>query len=86
MVPLPKFDPSKDLSLIIFFKEFDEATKKYNLPEYDQFILLKDNVLSSALTLMSSLEPSDQGYTIAKNNLTEAFVNPESEKFRIINY
>ena len=46
---------------------------------------MKDNDLGSALTLISSLEPSDQDYNIAKNKLTEAFANPESEKFRTIN-
>ena len=84
VAPLPKYTSGEDEDLVKFFNEFDQTIKKFNYSNYDKLILLKQQCEGRALTLIESLESSQQNYVEAKKLLMEAFASPVIQKFRVI--
>lgn len=84
IAPLPSFHSHEGEDLVKFFAEFEETVSKYNYPEYDKLLLLKQQLFGRAKTLVQSLEPDKQGYTHAKLLLLEALATPEIQKFNLI--
>ena len=82
--PLPKFSGSVNEDLNRFLKSFEETINRYNYPEYDKFILLKQQLSSRALVIVESLEIDKQSYEHAKTLLTSAFASPEVLKYNTI--
>lgn len=84
IVPLPKYSGLEGESLERFLTSFETIINKYNLPSYEKFILLKQQISGRALTLIDSLESSKQSFEDAKNLLVEALASPISQKYEIL--
>lgn len=84
IAPLPRFSGLDEEDLLAFFREFEETTSKYNYPDYDKLLLLKQQVSGRALVLVNSLEADRQGYSHAKNLLVAAFASNDTLKFKVI--
>ena len=82
--PLPKFTSADGEDVEKFFSDFEETTNKFRYEEYDKLLLLKQQVSGRALYLLNSLESDKQGYTHAKELLTNALASPETKKFNVI--
>ena len=82
--PLPKYNSTDSEDLNKFLHQFEETLAKFDLEEYDLFILLQQQISGRALHLINSLEIDEQSYTQAKQILKEALAAPESQKFNII--
>lgn len=82
--PLPVFKslPGEDLSR--FFTRFEEILGRYDYPEYDKLLLLKQQLSGRALLLVNSLEADKQGYNHAKELLQRALASSEMQKFNVV--
>ena len=67
-----------------FLAAFKETTMKYSYPDFDKFILLKQQLSGRALILIDSLETRNQTYNEAKDLLTSAFASREVQVFKSI--
>ena len=84
MHPSLNLSSKEDENLERFLQEFEETINKYSYAEYDKLILLKQQLSSSALILVNSLEADKQGYTHAKSLLLSALASSDSRKFSVI--
>mgnify|MGYP000654560869 CR=1 FL=1 len=84
IAPLPKFSSGEGEDLLRFFLEFEETVGKFNLVNYDKYLLLKQQLSGRALVLVGSLETDQQSYEHAKSLLVEAFASPETIIFKTI--
>ena len=84
VAPLPKFCSEEGEDLVKFLRCFEETTTRFKYPDYDKFLLLKQQVTGRALTLINSLESDKQSYAHAKDLLTLAFASPSTQKFNTI--
>ena len=58
IAPLPKYTGTYEEDLERFFNEFEDTLSKFNYPDYDKLLLLKQQISNRALTLVNSLEAS----------------------------
>ena len=56
-----------------FLFEIDAAVSRYKLTDYDNLLLLKQQLSGRAMYLINSLETNNQNYTEAVNLLKRAF-------------
>lgn len=84
IAPLPKYSGAEDEDLTRFLFQFDETTNKHNYPQYDKFLLLKQQCSGRALTLIDSLAVTSQTYADAVELLKTALDSPILKKFNII--
>ena len=84
VAPLPTFSGAEDEDLMKFLREFELTTSSYNYPERDLLLLLVQQVLGRAKTLINSLEADKQSFEEAKKLLLNAFASPEIRKFSAI--
>ena len=84
IAPLPKFTSGEEEDLNRFFLQFEETISKFSYPDYDKFLLLKQQVSGRASILLNSLEADRQSYAHAKELLTTALASPETQRFSII--
>ena len=82
--PLPTYHSMPNEDLTRFFAQFEETIDRYNYPEYDKLLLLKQQLSGRALTLVNSLEADKQGYSHAKQLLEKALASPDIQKFNVI--
>ena len=84
VAPLPYYsgDPTEDLSR--FLNQFEATIARFQYPEFDKLLLLKQKLKGRSLTLVESLEVGSQSYTKAVELLRSAFDSPEVRKFEII--
>ena len=54
IAPLPNFSGYEDEDLTRFIAQFEDTISKFNYPDYDKFILLKQQLKDRALTLVNS--------------------------------
>lgn len=83
-LPLPKYSHSRGETLLSFLAAFESVVKAYNLSSYEKFIFLKRQLLGPPLTLVESLEISQQSYESAVSLLKRAFASDVSQKFDAI--
>ena len=83
-IPLPTFanKPTEDLTK--FLTNFEQVIDKFNLPEYEKFLLLQKSLSGDPATIIRSLEISNQNYTGAKDLLTKAFSSKSTQQFNAI--
>ena len=81
---LPSFSGSDDESLSKFFKSFEETISRYNYPDHDKFLLLKQQMSKHALVLMDSLESDKLSYDSAKVLLESVFASTPVRVFNTI--
>ena len=84
IAPLPKYCSTEDEDLERFFSEFEDTLSKFNYPDYDKLLLLKQQISGRALTLVNSLEADKRGYVHAKELLLKAFASGDTQKFNVI--
>ena len=84
IAPLPKYCSTEDEDLERFFSEFEDTLSKFNYPDYDKLLLLKQQISGRALTLVNSLEADKRGYVHAKELLLKAFASGDTQKFSVI--
>ena len=84
IAPLPRFTSADGEDLTRFLIEFEDTLSKYNYSQYDQLLLLKQQLSGRALTLVNSLESDKQGYKHAKSLLVEALASEEVQTFNVI--
>ena len=82
--PLPQFKSSPSECLETFFSNFESVILKFNLSQYEKFILLKQNLQGRASVLIESLESTKHTYDEAKNFLVNALDSPLTRKYKII--
>ena len=82
--PLPTYSSDENEDLDRFFSNFEETLSKFNYPEYDRFLLLKQQVSGRALIFINSLEGDKQSYNHAKELLINALASPEIQTSKII--
>jgi len=83
-VPLPTYCNAKDETLAHFFTQFENVINKYNLGNYEKYMLLKGQVSGEPLTLINSLGAAEQSYGNAKALLQQAFASDVGQKFDAI--
>ena len=81
-IPLPKFSGGEGENLSKFLFEFDAAVSRYKLTDYDNLLLLKQQLSGRAMYLINSLETNNQNYTQAVNLFKRAF---ECKEMQICN-
>ena len=81
VAPLPKFCSKEGEDLSNFFLHFEDTLARFNYPDYDRFLLLKQQISGRALKLIESLEVEKQSYVHAKELLVQAFASPSTLKF-----
>ncbi|XP_066941280.1 uncharacterized protein [Macrobrachium rosenbergii] len=84
IAPLPKYTSSDDEDLARFFEEFEDTLSKFQYPEYDKLLLLKQQISGRALVLVESLEADKQGYSHAKQLLLKALASDDTQKFNVL--
>ena len=82
--PLPTFNGDSDEDYSKFIMSFEETIHKFSYPEYDKFLLLRQQLGGRALVLMESLETDNRSYVSAKKLLDNAFASPAVVKHNII--
>ena len=82
--PLPKFESKEGEDLTKFLQNLEDVLSKYNYPDYEKYLLLKQQVSGRALTLINSLSVKEQAFDKAKSLLEKAFASPEIRKFNTI--
>ena len=85
IAPLPKFSGSENEDLMKFLREFELTTSKYNYPDRDLLLLLRQQTSGRAITLLNALEADKQSFDEAKKLLIAAFASPELHMFNTIN-
>ena len=83
-IPLPSFSNKPTEDLTKFLTNFEQVIDKFNLPEYEKFLLLQKSLSGDPATIIKSLELSNQNYTGAKNLLTKAFSSKSTQQFNAI--
>ena len=83
-IPLPEYSHSEGESLAMFIGNFESIVSKYNLSEYEKFILLEQQLRNEPLKLIKSLQGARKSYTEAKDLLNRAFASDVVQKFNII--
>ena len=84
VAPLPKYSGAEGEDLTRFLHELEETTSKHNYPEYDKFLLLKQQLSGRALILLNSLEITNQSYKKAVDLLKSALESPILRKFNVL--
>jgi len=84
MVSLPSYGNKEGECLEQFFENFEDIVRKYNLPDYEMFLLLHQHLSGSPLTLMSSLRGSARSYMNAKSMLQHAFASTVQKRFNVV--
>ena len=84
VAPLPKFCSREGEDLLKFLQSFEETTERFNYPDHDRFLLLKQQISGRALSLVESLEIDKQSYVHAKDLLVRALASPENLKFSML--
>ena len=82
--PLPEFSGSDKEDYNRFILSFEDTISKFRYPDYDKFLLLRQQLKGRALLLVNSLEHSKQSFQCAKTLLSEAFASPATQKFNVI--
>jgi hypothetical protein len=83
-LPLPEYSHTHGESLERFFFNFENIISKYSLSNYEKFIFLERQLKNEPLTLIKSLQGSQQSYDDAKSLLTKAFASPTTQKYDVI--
>ena len=83
-IPLPHFYRKSGESLERFLSNFEAILNKYSLTEYEKYIFLCKQVHNEALTLIKSLQGTNQVYSEAKKLLERAFASQVTQKYEII--
>ena len=83
-VKLPKFGNEKDDNLDSFLLSFESIIGHHNLSQYEKFTYLKGQLRASPLSLIESLDVSEQTYDVARDLLRKAFASPVTRKFDTI--
>ena len=82
--PLPKFKSVEGENLELFLRSFEDTISKFNYPDYDKFLLLKQQISGKASLLIDTLEPEMQTYLEAKNLLSKALATTSLQKFNVL--
>ena len=82
--PLPSFTSAPDEDLTKFLLLFETTTEKFNLSDYDKYLLLRQQVSGRASILLNSLDVNNQSYKAAEKLLTEALASPVTKKFAVV--
>ena len=82
-IELPQFDGQPEL-YEQFIVGFEQCIQKYSLSEFEKFYLLLMQVSGSAKTILNSIRPDEQTYTVAKELLSKAFSDRTCQKFSVI--
>lgn len=83
-LPLPQYSHSEGESLDSFFTNFENIISKYSLSPFEKFVFLERQLSKEPLTLIKSLQGSEQSYDSAKELLIKAFASPLTQKYDII--
>lgn len=83
-IPLPEYSHGEGESLALFISNFESIVSKYNLSEYEKFILLEQQLRNEPLKLIKSLQGARKSYTEAKTLLNKAFASDVIQQFNII--
>ena len=84
VAPLPTFSGKDDENFSKFLKSFEETISRYDYPDHDKFLLLKQQLSQRALVLVDSLESDKQTYDSAKTLLKSAFASTPVQIFNTI--
>ena len=82
--PLPTYEGTDNEDLTRFLSQFEDTLSKFDYPEYDKFLLLKQQLKGRARILIDSLEISNQTYQQAIKLLKSALDSPVVKKFNLI--
>ena len=83
-IPLPVYSHSLGESYEKFITNFELIVNKYSLSSYEKFIYLEGQLRGEPLTLIRSLQGSEQSYFAAKKLLEKAFASQIDQKFEVI--
>ena len=84
VAPLPSFSSKEGEDLSKFFIEFEQTISRFNYPDYDKLLLLKQQVSGRALFLINSLDIKNQGYNEAKTLLEKALGTKDIQIYNLI--
>ena len=84
VAPLPGFESKDGEDLSRFFLQFEETIARYNYPDYDKLLLLKQQVSGRAKTLLKSLDIDKQGYNQGKEILCKALVSLATQTYNVL--
>ena len=83
-VPLPEYTHREGENLAVFFRNFEDVVQKFNLSQYEKFILLESKLKNEPATLIKSLQGSNRSYNEAKALLIQAFASVTTQSYNII--
>ena len=85
IAPLPSFEGKDGENWTRFIFSFEATISKFSFPDFDKYLLLKQQLKGSALTLINALECDKQTYKDAVDLLKSAFASPEIERLNTFN-
>ena len=83
-IPFPKFSNSIGEDFEKFIYSFESIINKHNLPSYEKFIYLRNQLSKAPRVLVDSLDIDEQTYETAKALLIRAFSSDVTRKFSSI--
>lgn len=83
-LPLPEYSHAEGESLELFLNGFEAIIEKYNLSSYEKFVFLQKQLHKEPLTLIKSIEKSNQSYEVAIELLTKAFASTLNQQYETI--
>ena len=83
-VPLPEYSHAEGENLSLFFNNFEGVVDKFQLFEYEKFVLLESRLKNEPSVLIKSLQGSKRSYLEAKTLLIKAFASEATQSFNII--
>ena len=83
-IPLPVFSNDKGEALEKFFFNFENIIEKHNLPSFEKYVFLKNQVRGAPRILIESLDIDNRNYEVAKDLLLKAFASKTNQKFNAI--
>jgi len=83
-IALPKFANDKGESLEKFVVGFESIINKQGVTEYEKFVYLKSQLSKAPLSLVNSLDATEQTYTAAIKLLKDAFASPLMQQYQVI--
>lgn len=83
-LPLPTFSNAKDEEFEKFIYSFESIIEKHNLPAYEKFVYLRNQLSKAPRVLIDSLDCNDQTYETAKTLLVRAFSSDVAKKYTFI--
>ena len=79
-IPLPEFSNREGENIVTFLEDFEQIVDRSNLTSYEKFVYLQRQLKGDPLTLIKSLDRTEQNYNAACDLLQKAFASKVTQQ------